>query len=238
MATFTFVAQDVNSSLLAGSGKINIVNGSTSSLSFSDVDDQLGTPLNGETVSVDGGPPQTYTMLGTGDVRGDDQQYAAFIQLEDGTTFAIDLDADEDQTPNLQGGNTGLTVDDLDPSDMPAFPYLPDPVCFAAGTLIRTPKGSVEVEMLRIGDQVLTADNGRQTIRFVQRQHFAFRNREDKHRPILFKSGSLGAGCPEETSQCRRSTACFCQATGPWLARRTPVCFFLQRVWLDYPVCA
>lgn len=196
MATFTFVAQDVNSGLLAGSGKINIVNGSTSTLSFSDIDDQLGAPQSGETVSVDGGPPQTYTMLGTGDVRGDDQQYAAFIQLEDGTTFAIDLDADEDQIPNLQTGNTGLTVDDLDPSDMPAFPYLPDPVCFGVGTNIRTPLGSVEIENLRIGDQVVTADNGTQTIRFIQRQHFVFRKREDKNRPIVFKAGSLGAGLP------------------------------------------
>jgi len=197
MSTFSFIAQNVNGDPLSTRGDINIVNNSTSSLSFFDTDGKLGSAQPGETVSVNGGPPQSYQMLGTGNVRGDPLQKAAFIRLADGTTFAIDLNADGDQTPDLANGNTKLKVSGLDASATQEFPFPPTPVCFAAGTRILTHRGPIAIETLAVGDLVSTADNGPQPIRFIQTQHVSFGDREDRNRPILIRAGSLGPGNPE-----------------------------------------
>ena len=46
-----------------------------------------------------------------------------------------------------------------------------DIVCFAAGTLIRTPQGERRVEDLAVGDLVCTADNGPQPLRWRGQRH-------------------------------------------------------------------
>lgn len=73
-------------------------------------------------------------------------------------------------------------------------------VCFAAGTLIRTDKGEVAVETLRIGDQVETRDRGLQPVRWVGSRHLT---RDDLQaapqlRPILISRGALGEGAPQQ----------------------------------------
>ena len=42
-----------------------------------------------------------------------------------------------------------------------------EPSCFVSGTLIDTPHGPRRVESLRVGDRVLTRDNGEQIIRWA-----------------------------------------------------------------------
>ena len=116
MPQFSFLDQFVNGDPMTSGGNINITTSGISSLSFDDADGVLGPPGPGDTISVDGGAPQSYQVLGTGDVRGDPLQNATFIRLDDGTTFAIDLNADGDDVPDLQNGNTKLRVRDFDQS--------------------------------------------------------------------------------------------------------------------------
>ena len=162
MATFSLTAQDVNGDPLAGGGNINITTSGTTDLIFNDIDNQLGSPVAGETVSLDGGVTfLTYTFLGFGDVRNDPNQSAGFIRvaMPDGSfqTFAVDMNDDGDGLPNLDQGNTKLTVADLDDTITASFPV---PPCFVSGTLIATARGLVPVEEIIEGDLIQTRDSG------------------------------------------------------------------------------
>lgn len=70
--------------------------------------------------------------------------------------------------------------------------------CFCAGTLIRTLRGEVAVEDLRLGDMVLTRDNGPRPIRWLGSRAL---DRVDlalapRLRPIRIRAGALGDGLP------------------------------------------
>lgn len=169
MAAITLIAQDVLADPFIDGSVINIVNSSTSVLTFEEIDGQLSDPAVGETVSIDGGPPITYQFLGYGYVRGDLLQYGAFIRVEvtPGTfqTFAIDMNRDGDQQPNLATGNTKLTVADLVGTPVEVFP--PAPNCFTPACLIETDRGMVSAADLEPGDLVRTRDNGFQPLREI-----------------------------------------------------------------------
>lgn len=74
----------------------------------------------------------------------------------------------------------------------------PDPsICFLAGTRIRTPRGDVAIEALRIGDLVTTLDGAPEPIRFIGRQSYATRFADPMTTwPVLFQAGALGEGVP------------------------------------------
>lgn len=72
--------------------------------------------------------------------------------------------------------------------------------CFTPGTVIATPRGEKLVEDLRVGDKVITRDNGIQEIRW-----FGAKFLDEKAlvnnphlRPVLVKAESMGNGLPEE----------------------------------------
>ena len=71
--------------------------------------------------------------------------------------------------------------------------------CFTPNTRILTPMGEVAVGNLRKGDQVVTRDNGLQTIRWAGRKHVSGRDLmvRSELRPILIKQGALGPNQPE-----------------------------------------
>jgi len=75
--------------------------------------------------------------------------------------------------------------------------------CFTQGTMIRTPRGDVLIETLRVGDLVLTADNGPQKIRWIGRRVLnAAQLRADASlRPVLIKADVLGNSRPLLVSQ-------------------------------------
>lgn len=69
--------------------------------------------------------------------------------------------------------------------------------CFVAGTLIATPNGEVPVDMLKVGDLVLTKDNGPQPIRWAGCRYLTHVDlTRTRQQPIEFKPGSLSAGKP------------------------------------------
>ncbi|WP_341861557.1 Hint domain-containing protein [Gymnodinialimonas sp. 57CJ19] len=66
-------------------------------------------------------------------------------------------------------------------------------VCFVSGTLIDTPQGPTRIERLRPGDQVITADNGPQTLRWIGGQRLA---RPGPRAPVEIAAGALGNALP------------------------------------------
>lgn len=71
--------------------------------------------------------------------------------------------------------------------------------CFTPGTLIATPKGERAVETLKVGDKVITRDNGIQEIRWLGAKEVDWKElaRQPHLKPILIRKGSLGHGLPE-----------------------------------------
>ncbi len=68
-------------------------------------------------------------------------------------------------------------------------------VCYVSGTLIRTVKGEVKVEDLRVGDLVITASGEKRPIQWIG--HTTTRLlKDDVNRPVCIKSGAFGAGLP------------------------------------------
>ena len=98
-------------------------------------------------------------------------------------------------TYTFQASNVTPTnaPDTTDPSAIVDVP------CFVAGTRIMAPTGPTPVEDLKVGDVVLTADNGPQHIRWIGTRHLdqaALRTRL-RLKPIRIEAGSLGDQLPQ-----------------------------------------
>ncbi|WP_147435967.1 Hint domain-containing protein [Litoreibacter meonggei] len=101
------------------------------------------------------------------------------------------------------GGATGqtsfsYTIEDTDGNTDSAFvTFNAAPICFCDGTLIETPSGPRLVEALRVGDLVLTRDDGPQPIRWVGSRHM---KASARHAPIEFIAGAMGNALPLRVS--------------------------------------
>ena len=75
------------------------------------------------------------------------------------------------------------------------------PACFVAGTLIATPLGERPVELLAIGDQVVTVDGESRPIHWIGRRSYAgqFLAAQPGLHPVRFCPGSLGDGLPRRS---------------------------------------
>lgn len=89
--------------------------------------------------------------------------------------------------------NNALLTMNLTPGGV--VPFVP---CFTAGTMIVTRKGEVAVENLRVGDEVLTVDNGFRPIRWIGSRCLSARQLQlaPQLRPIRIEIGALGNGLP------------------------------------------
>ncbi|KMW58357.1 hemolysin-type calcium binding protein [Candidatus Rhodobacter oscarellae] len=70
--------------------------------------------------------------------------------------------------------------------------------CFTEGTLIRTPKGDVPIESLKVGDLVLTKDNGAMPLRWVGKRRLERRELKlfPEHSPVFIPTGVSGNYAP------------------------------------------
>jgi len=69
--------------------------------------------------------------------------------------------------------------------------------CFASGTFIKTARGEVPVETLKVGDLIQTEDDGHLDILWVGATEIDYtKGRHDDQRPVEFKPGSLGPALP------------------------------------------
>jgi Ca2+-binding RTX toxin-like protein len=71
--------------------------------------------------------------------------------------------------------------------------------CFTPGTMIATPQGQRLVEELKVGDKVITRDNGLQEIRWVGNKDLSTADLVMKSElcPVMIRQGALGNGLPE-----------------------------------------
>lgn len=70
--------------------------------------------------------------------------------------------------------------------------------CFTPGSMVSTPTGLIRVQDLRVGDRVMTRDNGLQDIRWIGRKDLtrAALSADARFRPIRIRKGALGDGMP------------------------------------------
>jgi hypothetical protein len=73
-------------------------------------------------------------------------------------------------------------------------------ICFTEGTHIATPQGEQPVESLRLGDTVLTKDNGPQPIEWIGRRHMSGARlfAMPRLRPVRIRVGALGLERPDQ----------------------------------------
>ncbi|TNF23049.1 MAG: hypothetical protein EP318_01525 [Rhodobacteraceae bacterium] len=100
-----------------------------------------------------------------------------------------------DYSDNTQFGSGSLTFSDASGDKSSFTAENTGVVCFTTGTAIRTPRGDVLIEDLRLGDLVTTLDNGPQRIRWIGRRRLdrAALQANPNLRPILVRRGVLGA---------------------------------------------
>lgn len=70
---------------------------------------------------------------------------------------------------------------------------------FTPGTVISTPRGERPVEDLRVGDRVVTRENGTRAVRWVGSRVLSYAQLVVRPhlKPIFFRQSSLGPGLPE-----------------------------------------
>jgi hypothetical protein len=123
----------------------------------------------------------TASVSETATVNGDD------LIIDGSITIQMDGGIAGDTFQLLSDGGTGTFVEESD--------YTP---CYCRGTRIRTPRGEVAVENLKIGNRVTTADGELLPIKWIGRRNYrdwlAVGNEDVQ--PILFKAGSITDGVP------------------------------------------
>lgn len=97
-------------------------------------------------------------------------------------------------TFQITSGDESGTVGDISFQNFEEIEF--SAVCFAPGTVIKTPFGDKKVETLKQGDLVATADHGFQEIRWMHADEQAI-DGEDSY-PILIQSCALGANLPDK----------------------------------------
>jgi hypothetical protein len=92
---------------------------------------------------------------------------------------------------------------DFSPQGLAAQTQLADgyAACYATGTRIRTARGDVPVEALRVGDRAVTASGAYRPITWIGRRHLdaAFVTAHPNTRPVRVLAGAFGAGLPART---------------------------------------
>ena len=102
-------------------------------------------------------------------------------------------------TGRSESGVVNLFDVNGDPAGTVSFAQMENVVCFTPGTTVLTTAGEVLVENLRVGDRVVTRDNGLQPIRWVGSKKLSQGNllARPKLRPIMIRKGALGSNLPE-----------------------------------------
>ena len=166
----------------------------TASIGVFDFDRQAadGTVAIDPTVSGGGGTVSyasddgSVTVTGTLDQINADLSTLSYTAVQTGTDYIIISDTD-DPVPS---GNEIIGSIQVDQSA----------TCFCPGTLIRTVRGEVPVEALRIGDPVRTADGAVEPVKWIGRRSYAGAFVAGNHLmlPVCIKAGALADGVPRQ----------------------------------------
>ena len=216
------VAGDGDDTVLAGEGDDEVEGGSGEDLILGGVGaDDLSGGADDDTLiggsgddTIDGGAGgddllggadrDTFTGITAGDV-------------VDGNESGDDFDT-LDLTGAAQAENPGggLTINYTSPDQEDGFVEFTDAAgnvtgtmqfanieniipCFTPGTVIATPRGERLVQELKVGDRIITRDNGLQPIRWIGTRALTGQElQQAPHlRPVLIRAGSLAPDLPE-----------------------------------------
>ena len=166
---------DGNDTILGGQGSDTMSGGDGNDTFF--VSD--GSHADGDVISGGSGPDDTTDW----DV----------LDLTGSGSRTINATADANDTDALTGTVT------FENGEVLTFSGIEEIICFTPGTAILTPSGEVAVENLKVGDRVVTRDNGLQTIRWVGKKQLSGRDllSRPKLRPVMIRAGSLGPNLPD-----------------------------------------
>lgn len=173
-----------NDSILAGLGNDEITGGAGADSMFGSADRDtfyVSNSTDGIGDTVDGGEG------------GDDFDT---LDLRGSGPFRITYTSD-----NREDGFVDFLDSEGNPTGRLTFSHIENCVpCFTPGTKIATPRGEVPVESLRVGDKIITRDNGIEEIRWIGAQHLDWNDlSKNPHlQPVLIRKGSLGNGLPEQ----------------------------------------
>ena len=160
-----------------------------------------------ETISYDTGTGPTTTLIDSVAVvavtvtyeDGSSQSYTNVVMFQDATVNLFLTNSDFAGT-DLNSGS-GSTIQSIDVTSVTDTNFvglyqnaLQDFVCFAAGTLLRTPNGDQRVETIKAGDLVNTLDHGPQPVRWIGVSRVEV---TDRLAPVRIRAGALGPGLPE-----------------------------------------
>jgi Ca2+-binding RTX toxin-like protein len=202
----TIFGQDDDDVIYGDAGDDVLDGGIDDDIIYGGEDDDVLTGGEGSDDLYGGDDSDTFIVNSADDGDGD---------VIDGGTDGVDVD-----TLDLTGAGsfqiTGETVDADGDSTSGTIEFLDAPggtvtgtldfaeieriiPCFTPGTSIATLRGEVPVEDLKVGDKVITRDNGAQEIRWVGcKPMSALELQSSKHlQPIRIQKGSLGNGLPE-----------------------------------------
>lgn len=222
----TIFGQDDNDTILGGAGDDVIDGGIDNDLIDGGTGNDILTGGDGNDTVLGGAGNDTISG-GQGDdslVGGDDRDVflnvgaGDFIDGGTGDSTADGIDDDFDtldlrglgrfeivgQTTDPDGDSTSGTVNFMDRDGTVTgslvFGEIENLIpCFTPGTAIATPRGEKLVEELKVGDKVITRDNGLQEIRWIGQRALSGEElaRSPNLRPVLIRAGSLGHGLPE-----------------------------------------
>ncbi len=147
------------------------------SRAFQNINDSQGNPGQIYQIRI-GTPKDTYDP-------NDPNQIVDYYMENVHTYYAIsgEVIVSPDETYTVTGGfipTANQTYEEFAPVVVP---------CFTRGMKITTDQGEKAVEELKIGDRVLTYDNGFQEIRFISSRKV---KADGDNRPILFEAGVIG----------------------------------------------
>ena len=187
--------------------------GAVSNLTFN-FQNSSGSGINIGAIEIQGKftPGETATQRITGVGTGD-----AFII--DNANFAGDTVTYSGTTLNVVSGTTGIvfTMNNVNPSNNPPTgfaivgPNIILAVCYARGTMIRTPDGELPVEKLRRGRQVITLVDGQevpQAVTWLGHRRIALANhpRPEAVAPIRIRRDAFADGTPRRDLWSRPTT--------------------------------
>lgn len=122
--------------------------------------------------------------------------FAYITSSTDGVDDAIDRIVVLSGTLNTGDVLRGIRL--IDGNSTVPYDTIPSVICFTPGCFITTPRGPCLVENLKVGDLVITADNGLQAIRWIGRKPITGARLQayPELRPVLIRKDAFGAGCP------------------------------------------
>jgi len=125
-------------------------------------------------------------------IDGGDTALAIFSTASDLSDWALpSADDPFDAYAKLGVVNTITSVDKI---ELSALGF--DVLCFVAGTRIAVPGGAVAVELLAIGDEVMTLSGQARRVKWIGVSHYEGRFLRGNHLmlPVCIKAGALGVG--------------------------------------------